>query len=320
MSLCLCGKIFLPITFVLLLAGCSPQPGATPPSAVLGHQGRAPGAFSKPRAIAIDGLNRLAVIDRTGRIQTFDLRTLALLEEWELPSYSNGTPTGMTLDPVDDTIWLADTHYQRILHYGWDGTLLGSFGESGTGPGQMIFPTDVALDPDGETLWVVEYGHRARLMQFTRGGDFVREWTTEPYEYTDAQRPQALAIGEDGLIYVADAGVNRVLVFSREGELLRSWGEAGNAAGELWFPYDIALGPDRTLYISEWGNSRVSHFTQEGEFLGFWGIPGHDPGMLWQPWGVAIGPGGQLAVADTENHRVQLIDRPEKDFTKGTQI
>ncbi len=303
-----------------LAAGCG-SGGGSADVRVVGSVGRQPGQFAKPRAVAYTDDNLLFVIDRSGRIQTMNPDTGEYVAKWNLPEWSNGTPTGMAIDPADgETLWVADTHYQKILHYDRDGNLLSRWGEDGIEPGQMIFPTDVCPDPDGETVWVTEYGLRSRIMQFTRDGEFLREWGSGVYEYSDLQRPMAMAIAADGRIFVADAGNHRILEFDRDKGPVSSWGEAGEEPGQLKYPYDIAFAPDGTLYVCEYGTSRVSRFTADGEFLGVWGGPGHDPGRLYSPWGVAVSPGGSVAIADTNNGRIQIVDRPEDRFVAGGSV
>lgn len=284
---------------------------------VIGAVGRQPGQFAKPRAVAFAQDNSLYVIDRSGRIQIMDSETGEFISKWNLPGWSNGTPTGITVDNDGESLWVADTHYQQILHYDRDGNILTQWGEDGTDPGQMIFPTDVCPDPDGRTVWVTEYGQRSRIMQFTRDGEFVREWGSGVYEYSDLQRPMAIAVSDDGSIFVADAGNHRILIFDRDLGLRATWGEPGEEPGQLKYPYDIAFAPDGTLYVCEYGTSRVSRFTADGDFLGLWGGPGHDAGRLYSPWGVAIAPNGFVAVADTNNGRIQIIEQPERRFNSG---
>jgi DNA-binding beta-propeller fold protein YncE len=304
---------------LVLAAACGRDPGGTgsAPTRIIGSQGRQPGQFSKPRAVAMTAAGDLVVIDRTGRVQRLDAETGEVRAKWLLPRFDNGTPTGMTLSGDEKTLWIADTHYQRILQYDLEGRLLFSFGEAGTEPGQMIFPTDVCPDPLDGSLWVCEYGLRSRIMHFSATGEFLAEWGSEEYAYADLQRPMAISMDGQGRLFVVDGGNHRVLAYNRAGELLFSWGEAGEAPGQLKYPYDLAFGPDGTVFICEYGNSRVSHFTAEGEFLGIWGGPGHGPGELFSPGGVAVDAQGTVAVTDTNNSRVQIIERAGRAFTRG---
>jgi len=302
----------------VLLASCARHDAAPPePARLIGSIGRQPGQFSKPRAVAVSQAGELVVVDRSGRVQVLDLATGKYLRKWSLPAYANGTPTGVSMDPNDDTLWVADTHYQRILHYDLNGRLLHRFGTRGTDPGQMIFPTDVCPSPDGRTLWVTEFGLRCRVMRFTREGAFLGEWGSGEYEYEDVERAQAAVAAPDGRIFVADAGRHRVLIFNAEGEPVGSWGEPGEAPGQLSYPYDLAFDGEGMLYICEYGNSRISRFSPDGRFLGSWGVPGYRPGELFTPWGVAVAPNGAVVVADTNNSRIQVLDHPAQAFAKA---
>src|SRR5919201_557382 len=46
--------------------------------------------------------------------------------------------------------------------------------------------------------------------------------------------PQAVAVGPDGSVYVAD-GADRIDRFAQDGTLLDSWGSTGSAPGEFRF-------------------------------------------------------------------------------------
>jgi DNA-binding beta-propeller fold protein YncE len=301
---------------MLLATGCRDGEGTAQAHArVVGTWGRQPGKFTKPRAVAVTRDGTLIAIDRSGRIQTFDVNTGALSGWWDLPEWANGTPTGVSIDPNDDTIWVADTHYQRILHYRADGTLISKFGERGSTEGRMIFPTDVAPDPSRDLLWVTEYGVRNRLMLFRRDGTFVREWGGPAYQDSELLRPQAVTIDAQGRVFVADAGHHKINVYDGEGELLYRFGTPGEGPGELMYPYDLSIANDGTLYVCEYGNDRISRFTLDGQYLGSWGRPGRGEGQLFSPWGVSAGLDGHLVVADTLNNRVQIIDDPQRAFT-----
>jgi outer membrane protein assembly factor BamB len=58
--------------------------------------------------------------------------------------------------------------------------------------------------------------------------------------------PQAIAVGPDGNLYVADL-TQKVVVLSKDGTVLRSWGQAGSKPGEFNFAdrASIAVGPGR---------------------------------------------------------------------------
>lgn len=303
----------------LLLAGCGDRHAQGPSrfegAVVIGEAGRQPGQFSRPRAVAFTKSGMYVVIDRTGRVQLYSAKTNEFVRQWRLEEWDKGTPTGVTVDPIDDTIWIADTHYARILQYDQDGNLVFRFGELGEEPGKFVFPTDICPDPDGKTLWITDYGRRNRVMKFTRSGEFITEWGSRDYDSVDLGRPMAISLSPDSQrLYVVDAGNNCIRFYDREGKSLGSFGVEGAAPGEIKYPLDLALAPDGTLYVVEYGNSRITHFDANGGFLGLWGEPGHAPGQLFSPWGCAVSLEGDLLIADTNNQRLQLLHHPARLF------
>ena len=278
----------------------------------IGHRGRTPGNFNAPRGIDVSAAGLVAVADRTGRIQLLDADGKPL-REWLLPKYDNGTPTGITFDatdPATTTLLVADTHNSRILRYDLDGRLVGQFGQYGEGEGRMIYPTDIALAPDG-TMFIAEYGKTDRILVYTRGGEYLRQFGSFGEAPGQLQRPMGIVWHPGGWLVVADACNHRVQLFTPEGELLAVWGgETGAGAGRFDYPYDVAIDEAGLTWVAEWGNNRLQALDAEGRCVRVIGGAGSEPGRFAQPWGVATG-NGLLWVADTLNHRLQaLANRP----------
>lgn len=249
----------------------------------------------------------LYVVDKAARIQGFDANGRHV-REWRTPEWSAGKPTGLGAGP-DGRIYVADTHYARVLIYTPVGELVGTFGEHGTGPGQFIFPTDVVVAGDGG-LYVAEYGGNDRISRFT--GDLQYEFSFGGPDSGAArlQRPQSLLLDADGTLWVADACNHRICHFAADGALLASFGASGAAPGDLRFPYGLDWLPDGTLVVAEYGNNRLQRFDRRGRSLGTWGRAGRRVGELAYPWAVVTGPQDRLFVLDSGNNRVQVLDAP----------
>ena len=174
------------------------------------------------------------------------------------------------------------------------------FGEEGEGPGQFIYPADVAQDPDG-FLYVSEYGGNDRVQKFTNTGEFVTQFGTVGTAPGQFQRASGL-LWHDKTLYVADAINNRIQAFRDDGTFLRVVTEA--VEGGLDYPYELALGPDATLYVVEYKAGRVTRMTLNGEALGRYGETGRGVGQFWTPWGIAVASDGRIYVADTGNRRI----------------
>ncbi len=294
----------------LALGGCSNSNSAPTPRAdvrVIGSRGLEAGQFFRPRAVATDAAGRVFVVDRSGWIQRLGADG-APETRWRLPAWDNGTPTGITVDDGGD-LWVADTHYGRILVYSPDGALVRQFGEVGEGAGQMIFPTDLALDGRG-SVYVTEYGVNVRVLKFTEAGEFVAEWNPRDAATNDELLMRPMAIVWEprrGSLLVADSCHHRLVRMSTEGEILEVIGREGIAPGEFRYPYDVALTPRGEILVCEYENARVQRLAPDGTPERVWGARGRGTGELWSPWGVTTFTDGSLLVADTDNHRLQVF-------------
>jgi len=277
------------------------------PEIIWGQRGTQPGDLVRPRAIAIDGHDRLYIVDFTARIQLFDRDGRFLDRCWTTPDYRNGRPSGMSIDR-DGNLLLSDSHYHCLRIYSPDGQELRVIGgQAGTAPGQLGYISDAVQDEDGN-FYIAEFGENHRISKFDNDGKFLQCWGELGEQPGQFGRLRALVLGPDHLLYVADATNHRIQVFTRDGQLVRCWGEPGSEPGQLSYPYDLAFGPNGMLYVVEHGNHRVQKFTPQGESLGCWGGLGRLPGQFNQPWALAVDSRGRVHVLDTENHRVQRID------------
>lgn len=329
-----------------MLAGCGEDApaGALRVDRVLGETGRHPGQFAYPRGLAafdLDGRAVLAIVDKTARIQLIDSATGEPLGAIRTPKSDLGMPTGLTVapdpdDPRRQALWVADTHEHRVLVYplpfdtdGKPAEPAHAFGAYGDGPGQFIYPTDVAVIPDASgfpaRVFVSEYGGNDRISEFRvrrDGGrtafDFVRQIGTSgvamgaPEDDPAAlSRPQSIAVRDGRELVVTDVGRNRLVRFDLDTGRVVGWtgGAAmtdGSACDPLRFPYGVTLVGDRHAVVAEFGGSRLRLVELDtGATAAFIGGPGRGPGELATPWACEI-VHGELVVLDSGNDRVQV--------------
>jgi DNA-binding beta-propeller fold protein YncE len=278
------------------------------PELVWGQRGVQNGDLVKPRAIAIDAKDRLYLVDWTARLQIYDRDGKYLGPTWTTPDYRNGRPSGLSIDR-DGNLLVSDSHYNCLRIYSAEGKLLRTIGgDAGSAPGQLGYVSDAVQDAEG-FFYVAEFGENQRISKFDATGKFLTCWGEPGSEEGQFSHIRAMALGPDGLLYIADACNHRIQVFTRNGKLVRVWGTQGTDLGQLSYPYDLAFSPGKTpyLYVVEYGNNRVQKFTLDGSSLGTWGGPGREPGRLANPWALAVDSRGCIHVVDSENDRVQRI-------------
>ncbi len=281
-----------------------------------GNPGRSqPGDFFRPRCISVGPDNTVWILDLTGRIQHFAVNG-DYLGSIRMPDIGRGNAQGIDVDHAG-FIYVADTHYHRILKFTPSGKLVLEFGKMGTEPGEFFWPCAVTVAEDG-TIYTAQYGGIGkhdevveRIQKWDAHGRLLDHWGSFGEGPGQFMRPAGLDLGPDGNVYVADSGNHRIQVFSPGGRLLRTWGIEGTDPGKLQYPYDVAVDSSGRALVVEYGGSRIQCFAPTGKHLWSWGHTAHNDQGLLQPWSLDVNDKGMVFIADTLNHRVVRINYAE---------
>ena len=288
-------------------AGCDSNDGVGESAEVVGvfgSTGRGPGEFMYPRAIDISPDGSLFIVDKTGRIQQVSTEG-DFISVIKMPQIDAGKPTGLSVAENGD-LYVADTHYHRVVVFSPSGEFVREFGKFGEEDGCFIYPTDVAFGGDGR-IFVAEYGGNDRISVFDERGEFLYSFGGPDSGEAQLSRPAGLAVDRGrGRLYVADACNHRIAVFDLEGKYIEQFGSVGRGPGELRYPYDLALSRAGEIVVCEFGNNRVQWFAPDGESLGAQGGAGRELGRLAYPWGLALDAENRIFVVDAGNNRVQV--------------
>jgi DNA-binding beta-propeller fold protein YncE len=172
--------------------------------------------------------------------------------------------TNVAVAPNGD-LYVADGYGNARVHrFDAGGTLLQSWGEPGAGPGQFHLPHGIWVDANGRVL--VADRENDRIQFFSPEGEYLDSWT-------DVQRPCAVTVDRDGLVYVAELWrpvepgqgsfvhgpatedlPGRVTVFYPDGTIAARWGASTTdrcAPGNFIAPHGICLDSHGDLYVSE---------------------------------------------------------------------
>ena len=181
--------------------------------------------------------------------------------------------------------------------------------------GELPFsaPRDIATAPDGSLLVADSRNHR--IVHLDAQGLFLNAWGGYG-NVLDGEvpgglfnEPWGLAVGPDGLVYVADTWNHRIQVFTQEGEFLRMWNsfEVVGTMDGFWGPRGITVDKDNRVFVTDTGKQRVVIFDSMGNYLTQFGGLGLDAGKLDEPVGIDIADDGRVYIADTWNYRVQVF-------------
>jgi sugar lactone lactonase YvrE len=196
-------------------------------------------------------------------------------------------------------VYVVETAARQVLRLAPDGRELARWGEAGAGDGQFGEPVAVLVDSAG--LVHVLDAEQGRVQVFTPDGGYQRQYGGEQGLYY----PRGLALGDDGLIYLADTGGNRVLRFQPDGQLRNVIPAQRDQQPPLLEQPTAAVRAGAVLYVAEPTRHQISRRREDGQ-------------PVAPPWPVietdtvraarlVLGPAGEVVVADVGGGRVVLV-------------
>lgn len=218
--------------------------------------------FYSPKGIAVDNeTEKLYVCDYNWRgVRVF---TKAGDFLYNLPRDPNDIP----LDPEygfapydvavgKDRVYVVSK--DGIYVFDSQGAYLDHWGTRGNQVGQYDFPNGIAVDRESGNIFVADSNNR-RVVSLTGDGSVRWILGTETLESAVSvfELPRSVAVGPDGLVYVADVLTHRIFVIDQDGNLVSAFGERGTADGQFNFPESLAVAANGRMYVADRANNRV---------------------------------------------------------------
>ncbi|MDH3601264.1 MAG: NHL repeat-containing protein [Candidatus Tectomicrobia bacterium] len=188
---------------------------------------------------------------------------------------------------------------------------VGEFSRYGSAEGQLIWPTGIVADQQGNLYVTDEWLNR--VSAFDSDGNFLRCWETVQSGDSEPNGAAGIAIDANDMLFVTDGRSHKVRKFSTDGTFLGSWGSLGSGDGELDSPWGITVDDEGDVYVADYNNHRVQKFTADGDFVCQIGTPGTKKGQLSYPTDVAVDPDGDIYICDWSKNkwdrgRIQIFD------------
>ncbi|MBN1356407.1 glycosyltransferase family 39 protein [bacterium] len=124
------------------------------------------------------------------------------------------------------------------------------------------------------------------------------------------REPRSLAVGPDGMIYVADFRNHRIQKFNPQGDWLNAWGSSGDETGQFKDICGVAVDADG-VYVADTFNNRIQKFSHDGEFISQWR---GDQTSFFYPRGIGADQKGFIYLADTGNNRIIKMSNEGKQI------
>jgi DNA-binding beta-propeller fold protein YncE len=129
--------------------------------------------------------------------------------------------------------------------------------------------------------------------------------------------PEAVALGTQGDVYVADQLGYAVQRFGPTGAFETEWGSYGGGHGQFGPIGGLATDPSGNVYVVDSSHNRIEKFDANGNFITSWGHTGSEVGQFrffssqdpTKPPGGGVAVGGDYVyVADSGNNRIQRFN------------
>jgi len=298
--------------------------------------------FNYPDGMAVDSSGNAYVTDYSNhRIRKITPAGVVSTLAGRRSGYKDGTgtdaqffyPAGVAVDSSGN-VYVADTYNHRIRKItpkGGVSTLAGS-GRGGRGfadgtgtDAQFFFPSNVAVDPEGNVYVADASNHRIRKITpkggvSTIAGDGTPGYTDGTGTVARFNLPYDVTVDSSGNAYVTDFSNHRIRKITPMGMVTTFAGSTeGFADGtgteaQFYHPDGVDVDSEGNVYVADSFNNRIRKITPAGvvSTIAGDGTPGYTDGtgteaQFYHPAGVAVDSSGNVYVGDFINNRIRKI-------------
>ena len=200
--------------------------------------------------------------------------------------------SGLSLDEVNEKVYIADTFNQRVQVLSFQGEFLSHFG------GEVLFrPWGISISDD--YIFVID-GDIDTLFQFCKNSHQLLNKTDG--EEGLLSIPKGLSVDWNGDVFVADRSHDRISVFSNLLRYKHTFGQ-----GSLLDPQDVKLTTDKVVVL-DWSPNCIHFFSRSGDLLTSCVPQGVGQECLaYRPYFFCLDGEQNIFVSDCYHHVIKIL-------------
>ena len=206
-------------------------------------------------------------------------------------------PASVATDDMDN-IFVSSEH--KLQKFTSSGELIKCVGQEGSKKGEFNDPRGLALH--NKQIYICDRGDRIQVFDWDL--NFIQSIGSYGIGRGKFDGPRDVKFDEDGYMYVAEYGNERVQVLDRSGHFIRMFGEEGK--GKLRGPSALHI-VDKYVYVSDYIGHCIVVYETSGQFVTSFGRYGQKEGEFQHPDCITSCPDGFIHVCDTSSNRVQIF-------------
>ncbi|MEE9441480.1 MAG: NHL repeat-containing protein [candidate division Zixibacteria bacterium] len=220
-----------------------------------GGYGTGMGRLQNPNDLFVDRVLNLYVLDTGNRRVVHLDANLNFVEEIipeDDPEEIISTLTyysGLAVSPMGE-LTVADYDNSRLIRMDNFNHFSRYIGDFGYGQGTLLNPKSLALDQDGNH-YVADMGNK-RIAVFDDYGNFIRQIGSQMLE-----SPEAVAVGNNGLVWVSDSRLRTIMAFHNSGKLIFDGLKEMSPDTKLDNVQALTVTPDGKLFVANTGNNEI---------------------------------------------------------------
>lgn len=238
--------------------------------------------------------------------------------------------SGLYVD-TSGNVYVADLLNHRVQKWA-KGATSGITVAGGNGAGaaanQLNKPHGIFVDTSGNLYIADSKNHRIQKWESgatqgstVAGGNGIGVAAHDINVFDKLNNPQGVFVTDDGNVYVADTGNNRIQKWTpgaTSGIRVAGGGEFGVNHNLLAHPNNVFVTPARDIYVADSENSRIQKWREGSDDIlnaTGWHNEGYEAHQMNFSIGIFVDPLENMYIADYYNHRIQKWKVAKKDIS-----